>query len=68
LGCEFVEQFLNASYIEKEGFGRHFHDFTPDQIRSFLYELPFFESNLEKYQQNGNSVLFDRLGALIKNI
>jgi uncharacterized protein (TIGR00661 family) len=59
------EQFLNASYIEKEGYGRHFNDFTPDLIKSFLYDLSLFEVNLQKYRQDGNKILFEKLDHLI---
>ena len=57
------EQFVNAAYIDKLGYGRHFTTFTPDNLRSFLYDLPKFQENLSTYQQNGNQILLDHLKA-----
>jgi uncharacterized protein (TIGR00661 family) len=55
------EQWLNAAYIEKLGYGRHFEGLTADQLKSFLYDLRHFERNLRNYRQNGNEVLFGEL-------
>jgi len=60
------EQLVNASYIEKEGYGRYFKEFKPDLIKSFLYDLPRFEKSLEGYSQNGNSKLFEVLDSIIE--
>ncbi len=61
------EQFVNASYIEKLGYGRHFSEFHPDSLKSFLYDLPRFEKNLEGYKQEGNKVLFKKLDEAIRS-
>jgi uncharacterized protein (TIGR00661 family) len=55
------EQFVNAAYIDKSGYGRYFEDLTSDNLKAFLFDLPKFSSNLEKYNQNGNQVLFQLL-------
>ena len=55
------EQFVNASYIEKLQYGRHFLDFTADNIKAFLYDLEIYKSNLKNYSQNGNEELFSQL-------
>jgi uncharacterized protein (TIGR00661 family) len=55
------EQFVNAAYIDKSGYGRHFENLTSDNLKAFLFDLPKFSSNLEKYHQNGNQVLFQLL-------
>ena len=55
------EQFVNAAYVQKYGFGRHFNQFTADSIKAFLFDLTKFESNLNSYQQNGNKKLFAAL-------
>jgi uncharacterized protein (TIGR00661 family) len=55
------EQFVNAAYIDKSGYGRHFENLTSDNLKAFLFDLPKFSSNLEKYNQNGNQVLFQLL-------
>jgi uncharacterized protein (TIGR00661 family) len=62
------EQFVNAAYIEKLGYGRHFHEFHPDSIKAFLYGLSDFEKNLEGYRQKGNEELFRKLDAAIKSV
>lgn len=55
------EQWMNAAYIQKLGFGRHFENLTSDNLKSFIYDLPFFEKNLSQYHQAGNNVLFKKL-------
>jgi len=52
------EQFMNAAYIQKLGYGRHFDDLSADAVKAFLYDLEFFTDNLSKYDQDGNKVLF----------
>jgi uncharacterized protein (TIGR00661 family) len=55
------EQYLNAAYVEKMGFGRHYPQFTADRIKSFIYDLPRFQENLQGYSQDGNKSLFAEL-------
>lgn len=55
------EQWMNAAYIEKCGYGRHFETLDADHLKAFLYDLPRFRKNLVAYQQLGNSVLFELL-------
>ena len=62
------EQFVNASYIDKLGYGRHFNEFDPDSIKAFLYDLSYFEKNLESYKQDGNKDLFVRLDQVISKM
>lgn len=62
------EQFVNASYIEKLNYGRHFNDFTSDNIKAFLYDIEIFKLNLKKYTQQGNEELFLNLNKSIKQI
>ena len=52
---------MNASYIEKLQYGRHFLDFTADNIKAFLYDLEIYKSNLKNYSQTGNEELFSQL-------
>ncbi|MCD6066584.1 MAG: UDP-glucuronosyltransferase [Bacteroidetes bacterium] len=52
------EQWVNAAYIQKLGYGRHFEELSADSLKSFLYDLPLFEEKLAAYRQNGNEVLF----------
>ncbi|HXB42053.1 MAG TPA: MJ1255/VC2487 family glycosyltransferase [Bacteroidia bacterium] len=60
------EQFVNASYIDKLGYGRHFSELTSDNLKSFLYDLESFEKNLSAYTQKANEVLFGMLDGEIK--
>jgi hypothetical protein len=59
---------MNAAYIEKLGYGRHFNSLGSDQIKAFLYELPHFKKQLAQYQQNGNEKLFETLNLLLGSI
>lgn len=55
------EQFMNAAYIQKLGYGRHFENLEADSVKAFLYDLGSFTANLSAYRQNGNEVLFTLL-------
>lgn len=62
------EQFVNASYIQKLGFGRHFEQLTADNLKAFLFDIPKFTKNLVNYSQNGNTVLFEKLKVFLTSI
>ena len=62
------EQFMNAAYVEKLGYGRHFETITADNLRAFLYDLNNFQSNLQGYHQNGNQELFKLLDQLLPTL
>jgi uncharacterized protein (TIGR00661 family) len=62
------EQYMNAAYIEKLGYGRHFNDLQADQVKAFLYDLESFKNNLTGYKQKGNEVLFAALRKAMKGI
>jgi uncharacterized protein (TIGR00661 family) len=55
------EQYMNAAYIEKLGYGRHFKSLGSDQLKAFLYDLPIFKGQLAQYEQKGNEKLFETL-------
>ncbi len=55
------EQWMNAAYLDKMGYGRHFDSLNADYLKSFLYDLKLFENKLASYKQNGNAVLFEKL-------
>lgn len=61
------EQWMNAAYIDKLGYGRHFDSLSSDNLKAFLYDLPRFEKNLSFYQQQGNEMLFKQLMSYLKN-
>ncbi len=60
------EQWMNAAYIHKLGYGRHFDDLSADNLKAFLYDLPRFTQNLARYQQNGNDDLFRKLKEILR--
>ncbi len=62
------EQWMNAAYIEKLGYGRHFDTLSADHLKAFLYDLPLFEKKLAAYKQNGNEVLFGELDETLKKL
>jgi len=62
------EQWMNAAYIEKSCYGRHFDTLQPDGLKSFLYDLSSFEYKLSQYQQSGNEVLFTKLDSLLSEL
>jgi uncharacterized protein (TIGR00661 family) len=59
------EQYVNAAYIEKCGYGRRCSGFTPDAIKSFLYDLDKFQNTINGYQQSGNDSTFATLDKII---
>jgi uncharacterized protein (TIGR00661 family) len=61
------EQWLNAAYIDKLGFGRHFSTLNSDSLKAFLFDLPYFQSQLNQYKQEGNAVLFNAIEEWIGN-
>jgi uncharacterized protein (TIGR00661 family) len=62
------EQYLNAAYVDKMGYGRNFKTLHPDSLKAFLYDVSVFKSNLSSYEQDGNGELFERLDGLIGKV
>lgn len=62
------EQWMNAAYIEKLGYGRHFDTLSADHLKAFLYDLPLFEKKLASYEQKGNEVLFRELDKALERL
>ncbi|KAA9340841.1 MJ1255/VC2487 family glycosyltransferase [Adhaeribacter soli] len=62
------EQFMNAAYLQKLGYGRHFDTITPDNLRAFLYDVNNYKLNLQGYHQNGNLELFRALDTLLPTL
>lgn len=59
------EQWMNAAYIQKCGYGRHFDTLDADSLKAFIYDLPLFQSKLSAYKQDGNTALFGQLDQLL---
>jgi uncharacterized protein (TIGR00661 family) len=62
------EQFMNAAYIEKLGYGRHFDTMTSDAVKAFLYDIEIFRLQLSHYHQDGNRILLDRVDAVLEEV
>jgi uncharacterized protein (TIGR00661 family) len=62
------EQFVNASYIDKLGLGRHFNQFNTDNIKSFLYDLPKFVAALKAQKPITYHALFNTIDHTIKQL
>ena len=55
------EQYINAAYIEKLGYGKHATSLNTADLSAFIAAIPAYKSKLAHYQQNGNQKLFDIL-------
>ncbi len=65
LGRQF-EQLMNARYLEREGYGMCAESLDdPKTIFAFAERLNEFEQNLGRYEQNGNTKLFEHLEHLL---
>lgn len=62
------EQWMNAAYIDRLGYGRHFETLNVDSLKAFFYDLHVFENKLQSYRQNGNAVLFDAIDTWIASV
>ena len=62
------EQNLNATLLEKLGYGKKISEIDPDKIRSFLCSLKEYKKNLRKFKQEGNTVLFKSIDQKITAI
>lgn len=60
------EQWMNAAYIQKCGYGRHFEALDADCLKAFIHDLPVFQKNLSAYHQNGNDILFEKLDEMVQ--
>ena len=55
--CQY-EQILNATYVEKLGYGIFAEKITAKNVKKFLSNLKQYEKNLEGYRQKDNSLAF----------
>ena len=60
------EQILNASQVEKEGYGMFVSKITSDKIKLFLRNLDNYKQNLAKYSQIDNKTSFSEIESKIK--
>lgn len=59
------EQTFNAYYLGEMGYGAWWEELNKERVESFLYNLPHYRQNLERYPRQGNDALFAKLDALI---
>ncbi|MBC7864413.1 MAG: UDP-glucuronosyltransferase [Bacteroidia bacterium] len=59
------EQYMNAAYIEKCGYGKNYSELTKNDLSVFLSGLETFRKNFSAYKQKGNEILFDRLATFL---
>jgi uncharacterized protein (TIGR00661 family) len=60
------EQYVNAEYIERLGFGEFHENINSQIIRTFLSRLPVYRKNLEREKMIGNKELFTLLDRTIR--
>lgn len=59
------EQFLNAEMVTKMGYGASTTDISPEEIETFIAEIPQYQQHLSGYKQSGNEALFGRIDTLL---
>jgi len=59
------EQYVNAAYIEKLGYGKMSNRFTYEDLQSFSLNLLVYQDHLSKYQQDGNRLAFSKLDNIL---
>jgi UDP:flavonoid glycosyltransferase YjiC (YdhE family) len=59
------EQFMNARYLEREGYGMSAPEAGPAELADFLARLPEFEASLSDHEQDGNRVALDVIEAIV---
>ena len=59
------EQLLNARYLTKLGYGTYDTHLDEVTLSNFIDRLPEFSENLQTYERQDNSTLFEHLDALL---
>ena len=62
------EQYVNAKYLERLGYGEYHETIDSEMINAFLTRLGSYEKNLGKVKMIGNAELFSLLDKTIKEI
>jgi len=60
------EQIMNASYVERLGYGEYHKFINSEKIANFLRRLPEYENNIKSYKQDGNKLLFREVDRAVK--
>ena len=62
-----TEQIINAQYLQRKGYGLFTYKLTPDDFNEFIGNLPKYEKNLEEYNRQDNSAIFEKIKEIINN-
>jgi uncharacterized protein (TIGR00661 family) len=63
------EQFLNARYLEREGFGMFAESFDdPATVQAFVSKTPTLARNLERYTQTDNRLILDAIDEFLRTV
>jgi uncharacterized protein (TIGR00661 family) len=62
------EQWMNAAYIDKLGYGKHCISLNAKDLKYFLASISKYEKQLKQYKQDGNCVLFKTLEDFFNSI
>ena len=61
------EQMLNGLMLNESNYGKSVKKLNRESISAFLYDLPEFDRNLEKYERMGNTKIIAKLDELLEN-
>jgi len=62
------EQIMNASYVQKLGYGEYHKSVNREKIQSFIEKLPGYRQNLGKYRHDSNKMLFREVDTALSNL
>jgi uncharacterized protein (TIGR00661 family) len=62
------EQYINAYYINKLGYGKYSKDLNIKDINLFIKNLEYYNNNLKKYKREDNRKIINKINTIIENI
>lgn len=62
------EQWVNAAQVERMGYGRNVPKFSPDAVKSFLYDLDTFAQKVQEHSQDGNRSVLDAVDRFLTEV
>lgn len=61
------EQFINAYYLKKLGYGNYYNDLTVEKINEFIANLGKYRKHLDQYKGQGNKQLFKEIDRFVSS-
>mmetsp|Transcript_137330 Transcript_137330/g.238859 ORF Transcript_137330/g.238859 Transcript_137330/m.238859 type:complete len:374 (-) Transcript_137330:868-1989(-) len=61
------EQWLNAAYVQKLGYGETHADFSGENVKQFMSNIKDYQSTVSKYTQNGNNQAYSAVECFIQD-